>query len=129
MPHRREPLQCEKRRPYLERNGLRGPFALTDCIIDRVVTDRSPGAFLLDDSDDGGDFSVAFVGRSDLDVNNQLHVYVGRYRRFKFVYCPSARAAFQKECGLFHDFAPRDNIHPHRPRGSQWTCPRCTLLG
>jgi hypothetical protein len=27
---------------------------------------------------------------------------------------------------LFHDFAPPNNIlHPSRPAGTQWECPRC----
>jgi hypothetical protein len=113
----------------LEGNGLKGPFALTDDIIDQEVSDRGPGAFALDDNYNGGGFKTTFVGRSDLDVNNQLHVYVGKYKRFKFVYCPSARAAFEKECKLFHDFAPQDNaVHPGRPAQSDWTCPRCNLL-
>lgn len=114
----------------MEGNGLRGPFALSDEIIDEQVNDRRPGAFALDDSRLGGEFNVAFVGRSDLDLNNQLHVYVGKYQRFKFIYCSSPQAAFERECALFHDFAPRDNaIHPRRASGSAWTCPRCTLIG
>jgi hypothetical protein len=113
----------------LEGNGLRGPFALADNIIDQQVDVRSPGAFALGDSHNGDEFKAAFVGSSELDVNNQLHVYVGTYRRFKFVYCASARAAFEKECQLFHDFAPRDNLtHPPRPARSDWTCPRCNLI-
>lgn len=110
----------------LHPNGLHGPFALTDSVIDEVVREQSPGAFILDSSDDGSVFRAGFVGRSDLDVNNQLHVHVGAYKRFKFAYCSSAQAAFEKECALFHDFEPTDNVtHPRRPRGSHWACPRC----
>ena len=114
----------------LEDNGLRGPFVLTDNVIDQEVEQQAPGAFLLDDSADGPGFRVVYVGRSDMDVNNQLHLHVGMYKRFKFEYCPSPQAAFERECRLFHDFEPHDNpIHPSRPRGSNWTCPRCALLG
>jgi hypothetical protein len=110
----------------LHENGLHGPFALTDSTIDEVIREQSPGAFVLDASDEGSVFRARFVGRSDLDVNNQLHVHVGSYKRFKFVYCPSAQAAFEKECALFHDFEPTDNVtHPRRPRGSRWACPHC----
>ena len=111
-------------------NGLEGPYALTDSVIDEVVRRQSPGAFALDKADDGGGFQIVYVGRSDLDVNNQLHVYVGTYKRFKFAYCASPHAAFEKECCLFHDFEPADNaIHPRRPGDSNWTCPRCQLFG
>jgi hypothetical protein len=113
----------------MQGNGLTGPFALTDTEIDEQVRDKSAGAFALDDSN-GTVFQFNFVGRSDIDLNNQLHVYVGAYKRFKFIYCSSDRAAFEKECGLFHDFHPPDNmIHPRRPAGSNWTCPRCKLFG
>lgn len=109
-------------------NGLEGPFALTDDAIDEVVRERSPGAFVLESTNEG--MRSVFVGRSDFDVNNQLHVYVGAYTRFKFVYAPSPRAAFERQCVLFHDFDPTDGTgHPFRPPGTDWTCPRCKLLG
>ena len=112
----------------LQGNGLEGPFALTDSVIDEVVREQSPGAFVLESTEHG--LRSVFVGRSDFDVNNQLHVYVGAYSRFKFVYCSSPQAAFEKECTLFHDFDPTDGIgHPLRSPGSAWTCPRCKLLG
>lgn len=67
-------------------NGLSGPYALSDSTIDAEVKERSAGVYLLDGRENGGGFSVSYVGRSDADVNNQLHVHVGRYRRFKFRY-------------------------------------------
>jgi hypothetical protein len=95
-----------------------------------LLSKRAIGLFALDDSDNGTRFSIVFVGRSDLDVNNQLHVYVGTYQRFKFVYCSSARAAFERQCSLFHDFDPRDNlVHPLRQANTNWNCPRCKLFG
>src|SRR5690349_572887 len=112
------------------RNGLRGPFTLTDSVIDQEVIEKSPGAFALDDSDDASSFQVLYVGSSDCDVNNQLHVYVGTYKRFKYEYCSSPQDAFNRECGLWHDFEPQDNvIHPLRPTGTTWRCPGCSLLG
>lgn len=114
----------------LGQNGLLGPFALTDSVIDQEVNQTSAGAFALGNPENGAGFEVLYVGRSDSDVNAQLHVHVGAYERFKFVYCSSEKAAFEKECGLFHDFDPYDNpVHPRRPMGSDWTCPRCKLLG
>jgi hypothetical protein len=111
-------------------NGLQGPFALTDSVIDQEVSTTRPGAYVLEDSPDLVNFRVTYVGRSDTDVNNQLHVHVGSYKRFHYQYCSTAQAAFERECKLYHDFEPRDNpIHPQRPSGMQWKCPRCSLFG
>lgn len=110
-------------------NGLAGPFPLTDETIDQEVRETSPGAFVLEDSADLVNFRVNFVGRSDTDVNNQLHVHVGSYKRFRYKYCSSAQAAFEKQCVFYHDFEPRDNpVHPQRPAGMTWRCPRCNLF-
>ena len=113
----------------MAQNGLRGPFALTDQVIDQEVGASQPGAYVLEESTDLIHFHVVYVGRSDTDVNNQLHVHVGSYKRFRYEYCISAQAAFEKECALYHDFEPRDNpIHPQRPPGTKWRCPRCSLF-
>jgi len=109
-------------------NGPLGPFALTDQVIDQEVRPGQPGAYVLEESADLVNFRVVYVGRSDTDVNNQLHVHVGSYKRFRYNYCVSAQAAFERESALYHDFEPRDNpIHPQRPAGTKWTCPRCGL--
>jgi hypothetical protein len=111
-------------------SGLRGPFQLSDCAIDQEVIRRSPGAYVLDDSEDGLNFQAAYVGRSEIDVNNQLHVHVGTYHRFKYEYCDSPRTAFERECGLYHDFESDGMLlHPLRPPDSGWRCPRCRLFG
>lgn len=111
-------------------NGLHGPFALTDETIDAEIKERRPGAYALEGSSDLIHFRVLYVGRSDMDVNNQLHVHVGSYKRFRYQPCSTAQAAFEKECALYHDFEPRDNpIHPQRPPGTDWKCPRCGLFG
>jgi hypothetical protein len=111
-------------------NGLRGPFALTDDAIDAEIRERQPGAYALEDSADLIHFRVLYVGRSDIDVNNQLHVHVGTYKRFLYQPCSDPAAAFEKECALYHQFEPRDNpIHPQRPPGMDWKCPRCRLFG
>jgi hypothetical protein len=105
-------------------SGLRGPFALTSTGIDNNVTYTSPGAYALGRTKDSK-FLISYVGRSDDDVNARLHDHEGNYEQFKFEYCKSAKAAFEKECTLFHDFSPPDNdVHPARPRGTDWQCPR-----
>ena len=112
----------------LRENGLKGPFALSDGVIDGEVTKTSAGVYALAMNYEDP-FHISFVGRSDLDLNNQLHVHVGKYERFKYEYCSSAREAFEKECGLFHDFEPEGNyVHPGRPSGTGWRCPRCRLF-
>jgi hypothetical protein len=104
--------------------GLDGPYLLTAETIDDVVTQTSPGTYALDRSDDNV-FTVHRVGRSDSDLNARLKNYVGgKYKYFKFGYSMSARAAFNKECTMYHDFNPPDNaIHPDRPDGTNWKCP------
>jgi len=111
-------------------NDLYGPFALTDEAIDQEVRQRQPGAYLLEESTDLVDLRSVYVGRSDTDLNNQLHVHVGSYKLFWYECCFSAQAAFTKECALYHDFEPSDNpVHPRRPAGTDWKCPRCSLFG
>ena len=111
-------------------NGLRGPFSLTDDVIDAQVRERQPGVYALEESSDLIQFRVVYVGRSDSDVNNQLHVHVGSYKRFRYQPCSTAQGAFERECALYHEFEPRDNpIHPQRPAGTDWKCPRCRLFG
>jgi len=109
-------------------NGLKGPFELTDEVVDREVSETRPGTYTLEDSVGLGDRRVFYVGRSDTDVNNQLHVHVGSYPRFRFEYCSSAQRAFERQCALYHDFEPYDNtVHPRRSPGTQWKCPLCNL--
>lgn len=107
--------------------GLKGPYRLTSKKIDEVVTQTSPGVYALGRYDSDNDtFYVKYVGRSDDDVNDRLHDWVGEYSYFKFDYFPSAKAAYEKECRLWHDFNPTDNeSHPDKPDGSGWECPVC----
>lgn len=109
-------------------SGLKGPFALTDEKIDTEVTKTSPGAYALGRITNDT-FYIDYVGRSDTDVSKRLHNHVGNYPRFKYDYFGSAKAAFEKECNLWHDFNPEDNkVHPARPNGTNWKCPRCDAL-
>lgn len=109
--------------------GLSGPYGLTETGISANVTVKSPGAYALGKSEDGT-FYVHYIGRSDADVAARLLQHVPKwYPEFKFGYFPTPKAAFEKECQLYHDFKPDDNeVHPARPSGTNWSCPRCTLF-
>ena len=109
-------------------SGLRGTFPLTQTGIDENVTKTSPGAYALGYVKDST-FYIDYAGRSDVDVADRLKDHIGSYRRFKYEYYPSAKAAFEKECRVYHDFKPKDNkVHPARPTGSGWGCPVCTIF-
>jgi len=106
--------------------GLRGPFPLTPDTIAEEVVDNSPGAFALGHTDRLGRFVISYVGSSGDDLRTKLKGHVGTAPQFKFRHYANPKPAFEKECELFHQFLPPGNIlHPSRPRGSDWTCPRC----
>jgi len=108
-------------------SGLRGPFSLKTAEVNGAVTVKSAGAYALGYTNQGNTFIIQYVGRSDDDVNARLQKHViEAYPQFKFEYYPSAKAAFEKECNLYHDFNPPDNkVHPARPENANWGCPRC----
>jgi hypothetical protein len=108
-------------------SGLRGPFALITATIDGVVTKTSPGAYALGWMDEDRIFRIQYVGRADEDVNKGLKDWAPtNYPLFKFEYYHSAEPAYRKECELFHDFQPPDNVnHPACPKGSNLVCLRC----
>lgn len=55
---------------------MSGSFPLSDEAIDRALTRTSPGNYALGYMD-GDTFSVFYVGRSDSDVRQRLHKWVG----------------------------------------------------
>jgi hypothetical protein len=110
---------------------MEGSYELTAQTIDRVVTKTSPGNYALGYVSNST-FVVRYVGRSDTDLNSRLKKWVNnsRYKRFKFSYATSPKAAFDKECKNYHDFGgdkeKLDNDeHPQRPEGADWKCPVC----
>ena len=117
--------------------GLEGPFVLSSVKIDSVVTKVSPGAYALGYVKSDGTFVVLYIGRSDDDLNGRLHSWVGedkRYLHFKALYFPTAKAAFEKECSLYHDFGGPKNqldndVHPARPKNQTCACTHCYVFG
>jgi len=103
-----------------------GPFTLDGPTIDAAVILTSPGVYVLAT---GMTNRARRTGRSDVDVRGRLKWYLGKYHRFWFSYASSPKDAFEKECYLWHDLSPTDNIiHPDRPNGSGWRCPVCTIF-
>jgi hypothetical protein len=111
--------------------GLRGPYTLDSETIDKEVTRTSAGAYALGKVNDNT-FYVSYVGRSDDNINRRLKEWVGnKYSKFKYEYYASPKAAFEKECNLYHDFGEKEldnEVHPKRPDGTDWQCPRCRIF-
>jgi hypothetical protein len=110
--------------------GLSGPYLLDSETVDAIVGRKSAGAYALGRSE-GETFYIRFVGRSDGDVAARLRAHLGDYQQFKFGYFGAPKAAFDKECHLYHDFGESklDNrLHPARPGYSRWQCPRCRIF-
>lgn len=109
--------------------GLSGPYRLTFDAIDAAVAEALPGVFALGYADTSGRFCVNHIGRADGDIKLRLRDFIGSDSLFKYGYLPSAQAAFLRECELFHDIRPpRTLVHPGRPKGTSWECPRCRIF-
>lgn len=76
---------------------------------------------------------MAYVGRSDSDLNERLKQHLGEgFREFKFSIANSVKEAFEKKCKNYHDFGEnkklKNDIHPRRPDGCSFACPYCDEL-
>lgn len=109
--------------------GLLGPYRLSFDEIDRLIARPSPGVLALGQRDEDDAFRVNYIGRDDSDIRDRLRGFIGAEALFKYRLIQSQKAAFEKECELFHDFSPPcTRLHPDRPRGTNWTCPRCVAF-
>lgn len=104
---------------------LFGAYNLTTAGVEAAVKGVGPGAYALGTLKTDGMFYIDYIGRSDDDLASRLQAHVTKpYPHFKYGFYPSALAAFNKECQLYHDFKPKDNkVHPARPKGSNAPCP------
>jgi hypothetical protein len=118
--------------------GFTGIYKLDATTIDKAITRTSAGAYVLTREVIGNDipFTVNYAGRSDTDLKARLKQWAakpGSYTHFKAGYCDSPKEAFEKECGLYHDFGESklldNSIHPQRPANASWKCPRCKIFG
>lgn len=115
----------------MAKTGLKGSYPLTEEEVDKIVTKVSPGTYALGHIKENT-FIVKYVGRSDANIHSRLKTWVGKYKRFKFGYESSKKAAFEKECSLYHDFGESKSLdndnHPDRPNKSDWKCPVCNIF-
>ena len=74
---------------WLEMNG---PYPLTDEALDEALSRTSPGNYALGYMD-GDTFNVFYVGRSDSDVRQRLHEWVGMPSRYEN-YASPAKASW-----------------------------------
>ena len=112
---------------------MEGSFPFTTDGINDNVTEKSAGNYALGYTDENSTFIVQYVGRSDTDVATELKSYLSdEYKRFKYSYATSPKAAFEKECKNYHDFGGKEKLHnknhPARPDGSDWKCPFCKIF-
>lgn len=116
-------------RPHATDTGLQGPYILSTDVVNDEVLEGCAGAYAIGYIDNLGRFCITYVGSSQTNLNGRLKDHIGTAQCFKFRHLPNDRVAFEKECELFHDFRPRGNfLHPTRPEGSNWTCPRCRAV-
>lgn len=100
-------------------------YKLDSDAIDLAVTQKSPGVYALDRTTSPG-FKVNYIGRADDDVARRLKQWAaeGYYKYFQFEYYSTAKAAFERECHLYHIHPNLDNvIHPARPENTSYSCP------
>jgi len=72
---------------------MSGSYPLSDDAIDEALTRTSPGNYALGYMD-GDTFSVFYVGRSDSDVRQRLHEWVGMPSRYENFASP-AKASWE----------------------------------
>jgi hypothetical protein len=106
-------------------SGIPNYYNFNLLTINRVVP-QSIGVYILGYYD-GTSFKAQYVGRSDYNLRSRLISHLNEnYSHFKFQQFDSRLAAFEKECILYHDFNPPNNInHPAQPQGISCNCPRC----
>jgi ribosomal protein L37AE/L43A len=110
---------------------LEGPFPLTADQVTTVITEKSPGSFVLGHLKADGEFTPRMVGRADRNLCQELELQVrfGKFNGFKFRYASTPKTAFEHECCDFHDCgeceALDNKYHPVRPSHTDWECPVC----
>ena len=106
---------------------MNGSYDLNSEVINDLIKEGEYGNYAYGDiNPKTGGFIVKYVGRSDGDLRNRIKHGIGKYSKFKFSIAKNAKEAFEKECKNYYDFEPEDNnIHPDRPKGTNYKCPCC----
>ncbi len=108
---------------------LNGPLILALDEIRRNVPSNASGVFAIGHLAPPGTFLIASVGISYGSLRDDLAGKIGTASHFRFRVYEGHKQAFEKVCHMYHDFRPSGNVlHPARPRGAAWTCPRCSGL-
>ena len=109
---------------------MEGYYELTTDRIYEILKIKSAGNYALGFTEDKI-FYTQYIGRSDEDLNKRLQNWVGSYKRFKFSYATSPKAAFDKECMNYHTLGENEELdnenHPDRPDRSFWKCQVCDI--
>ena len=83
---------CAARYSIMQSLEMNGSYPLSNEAIDEVMTQRSAGNYALGYMDDDT-FNVFYVGRSDSDVRQRLHEWVGLPSRYEN-YASPAKASW-----------------------------------
>lgn len=107
-------------------SGLHGPYRLSYDEIHSLVGPDWHGVYALGHIDHQARFCITFAGNATADLRTSLLDRIGTAQMFKMLRLENPQAAFEKVCEVFHDFHPPGNfLHPERPQGTSWQCPRC----
>lgn len=110
--------------------NMAGPFTFSESGIDNAIQKNRKGNYALGSANQDGTLNVAYIGRSDSDLNAELKQRLGThdYPSFKASYANSISEAYEKECQNYHDFGENkslaNEIHPAKPN-SNHRCPIC----
>jgi hypothetical protein len=113
------------------KSGLGKPLPLDELTIQREVDGSkhwsSASVFVLGGVRKCADgklrFHIRKVSHVDGDLGVELRKFIGKYSGFRFKFFRSTRNAFDKECKIYHDFKPIENIkHPVKPKNTKFLC-------
>jgi len=113
---------------------LRGPYQLTNVMIDLYVEENKIGVYILGEIKGNHEltiFKTRYVGRAEKqDLRDRIKDWKEEYSGFKFAYASTKKDAYLMECELYHELGglkgKLDNKqHPDAPDGTNWKCPKC----
>ncbi len=111
--------------------GLGKPMPLDEDTIKKEVDNgedwSSASVFVLGGIRKGTDgkprFVIRWVSHVDGDLGTVLRKHIGKYKGFRFKFFRSTSSAYDRECKIFHDFNPPDNVeHPVKPKNTKFVC-------